>query len=476
MQIGVRTMRIRVLAMRIRVLAMRIRVLAIRIRVLAIRIRVPAIRIRVPAMRIRVLATRIRVLATHAHTIRIRTCGNRPQTSAEAERAEGAEGSRTCGSSAAAECSRQEAAGNRHRTASHGPVQRAASPVQHALLRSCCSRLSGRHGYSRGSQQPCAVRCVQKEAAARIEAEIEPARHAFEKPRTRGMKGKGQEACAARPAEGRAARSTRRNVAPVSPAASVGACDRSPTIGVRWRWRWRWRWRLQCSACHGATTGVLCKQQRTRLQPRQQSRRHTAACTALWIGHATSTIHLDAYQRIEQRMCAAARRRRCSAALRWHLQCGAVAVRRHSFLPCSGAQRHWAAGRTSRPSRPSCGRSRRGSIGLPDTNAEQPRAPLRSGRQAPHRTAGPVRACVSSSRFRMARQAPLPRTVARKLQWWAVTPSALPCLRASSVISSRSFKTRGRCRCTFRPLSCHRIPRRAVLCRAVDVHSRLWRC
>jgi hypothetical protein len=221
------------------------------------------------------------------------------------------------------------------------------------------------------------------------------------------------------------------------------------------------------SACHGATTRVLCKQQRTRLQPRQQSRRHTAACTALWIGHATSTIHLDAYQRIEQLMCAAARRRRCSAALRWHLQCGAVAVRRHSFLPCSGAQRHWAAGRTSRPSRPSCGRSRRGSIGLPDTNAEQPRAPLRSGRQAPHRTAGPVRACVSSSRFRMARQAPLPRTVARKLQWWAVTPSALPCLRASSVISSRSFKTRGRCRCTFRPLSCHRISRRAVPCRAV---------
>ena len=221
------------------------------------------------------------------------------------------------------------------------------------------------------------------------------------------------------------------------------------------------------SACHGATTRVLCKQQRTRLQPRQQPRRHTAACTALWIGHATSTIHRDAYQRIEQRTCAAARRRRCSAALRWHLQCGAVAVRRHSFLPCSGAQRHWAAGRTSRPSRPSCGRSRRGSIGLPDTNAEQPRAPLRSGRQAPHRTAGPVRACVSSSRFRMARQAPLPRTVARKLQWWAVTPSALPCLRASSVISSRSFKTRGRCRCTFRPLSCHRISRRAVPCRAV---------
>ena len=69
-------------------------------------------------------------------------------------------------------------------------MQRAASPVQHALLRSCCSRLSGRHGYSRGSQQPCAVRCVQKEAAARIEAEIEPARDAFEKQMKKGKKDK----------------------------------------------------------------------------------------------------------------------------------------------------------------------------------------------------------------------------------------------------------------------------------------------
>ena len=37
------------------------------------------------------------------------------------------------------------------------------------------------------------MRCVQEEAAARIEAAIEAARDAFEKPRTKGKKDKGTE-------------------------------------------------------------------------------------------------------------------------------------------------------------------------------------------------------------------------------------------------------------------------------------------
>jgi hypothetical protein len=101
------------------------------------------------------------------------------------------------------------------------------------------------------------VRCVQEEAAARIEAAIEAARDAFEKPRTKGKKDKGHGARAARPAEGRAARSTRpkcgaclfgslrRLIAAMRRRrAAGGACDRSPTIDSacdgRRQWRLQW--------------------------------------------------------------------------------------------------------------------------------------------------------------------------------------------------------------------------------------------
>ena len=62
------------------------------------------------------------------------------------------------------------------------------------------------------------MRCVQEEAAARIEAAIEAARDAFEKQRTKGKKDKGTERA---PHGLQKARSTRRNVAPVSSAASA---------------------------------------------------------------------------------------------------------------------------------------------------------------------------------------------------------------------------------------------------------------
>ena len=224
-------MRIRVLAMRIRVLAMRIRVLAIRIRVLAIRIRVLAIRIRVPAMRIRVLAIRIRVLATHAHTIRIRTCGNRPQTSARPSGRRGRiEGMRQQRRRRvlATRSGRQPPPHRIARPRATCSKPRAACAAAQLLLATqwtswvlaglaaavCCAlRAEGGRSADRGGDRAGTPRLR--------EAEDE------------GHEGQGQEARAARPAEGRAARSTRRNVAPVSPAASVGACDRSPTIDRR---------------------------------------------------------------------------------------------------------------------------------------------------------------------------------------------------------------------------------------------------
>ena len=102
---------------------------------------------------------------------------------------------------------------------------------------------------TRGARSRVAVRCVQEEAAARIEAAIEAARDAFEKQRTKGKKGKGTERAPhglqkARKCGACLFGSLRRLIAAMlRRRAAVGACDRSiadDRFGVRRQWRLRW--------------------------------------------------------------------------------------------------------------------------------------------------------------------------------------------------------------------------------------------